>query len=175
MNLKRSENFLHAVLEGFVDGILVLNEQQEVIYANTIASSICTQLVKAEEPLPKQLQQVCEALVESKDVYGKRPVMIESDVDAGESKFNIRAQWLNLETTLRPCILLRLEDQNQSVHGLEIAETQKWNLTPREMEVWLLRQAGYKRKAIATALYIAEDTVKKHLRNIRFKRACWMS
>jgi DNA-binding CsgD family transcriptional regulator len=153
----------------WVIGILVLSEQQEVMYANTIASSICTQLVKAEELLPKKLQQVCEALVESKDVCGERPVMIESDVDAGESKFRVRAQWLNLETTPRPCILLRLQDQNQSIYGLESAEAQKWNLTPREMEVWLLRRAGYKRKAIATVLCIAENTVKKHLQNIQFK------
>ncbi|WP_421656226.1 helix-turn-helix transcriptional regulator [Leptothermofonsia sp. ETS-13] len=171
-----SENFLHAVLESFVDGILVLTDQQEVMYANTIAYSICTQLIQEKanplpkELLPKELQQVCEALVESKDVYGDRPIMIESDVDTGKTTFRIRAQWINLKSAQRPCILLRLQDQNQSVHGLAIAEAQKWNLTPRERDVWLLRRAGYKRKQIAEELYIAEETVKKHLKNIHFKR-----
>lgn len=166
-----SENFLHAVLEGFVDGILVLTDRQEVIYANTIADSICTQLLQEKaNPLPKELQEVCEALTESKDVYGDRPFMIESDVDTGKTIFRIRAQWLNLEGAQQPCILLRLQDQNQSVQGLAIAEAQKWNLTPRETDVWLLRRAGYKRKQIAEKLYIAEDTVKKHLKNIHFKR-----
>lgn len=170
MNLENSEHFVHAVLEGFVDGILVVSEQQEVMYTNTIASSICTQLVEEEGPLPKEFQQICEALVESKAVYGEHPVMIESEVDAGETKFHIQGQWFNLEMTSPPCILLRLQNQKQSVHELAIAEVQKWNLTPREREVWLLRRSGYKRRAIATSLCMAEDTVKKHLKNIQFKR-----
>lgn len=169
--LEGSETFLQAVLEGFVDGILVLTDQQEVMYANATADSICTQLDKEKiTPLPKELQQVCTALVESKDLYGDRPLMIESDVDTGETTLRIRAQWLTLQTAQHPCILLRLQDQDQAVQGLAIAEAQKWNLTPRETEVWLLRRAGCKRREIATELYIAEDTVKKHLKNIQFKR-----
>ncbi|QZZ21276.1 hypothetical protein J5X98_01945 [Leptothermofonsia sichuanensis E412] len=166
-----SETFIQAVLEGFVDGILVLTDEQEVMYANTIAHAICTQLDKEQtDRLPRELQQVCQILVESKDLYGDRPLMIESDICTGETTLRIWAQWLKLQATQSACILLRLQDQNQATQGLAIAEAQKWNLTPRETEIWLLRRAGYKRREIATELYIAEDTVKKHLRNIQFKR-----
>jgi DNA-binding CsgD family transcriptional regulator len=140
------------------------------MYANEIANSICSQLVRETEPLPKELQQVCEALVESKEMHGNQPVTIESNIGTEETTFRVRAQWLKVEASQHPCILLRLQNQDQAVHGLAIAEAQKWNLTPRETEVWSLRRAGFKRKEIAAELYIAEDTVKKHLKNIQFKR-----
>jgi DNA-binding CsgD family transcriptional regulator len=166
-----TDAFLQAVLEGFVDGIVVLSDRQEVIYINTTAQSICAQLLKgAKQTLPPEIQQAYEALVESRDLYGDRSVTIESEVVTSESRFRVRAQWLSLELVQRPCVLLRLQDQNQATQGLAMTEAQKWDLTPRETEVWLLRRSGQAYKQIAAALYIAPDTVKKHLKNIHLKR-----
>jgi DNA-binding CsgD family transcriptional regulator len=77
---------------------------------------------------------------------------------------------LKLEVSQRPCLLLQLQDQNQPIQGLAIAEAQCWGLTPRETEVWLLRRAGHLRKDIAANLFITIETVKKHLKNIQAKR-----
>ncbi len=169
--LKQSECFLQAVLEGFVDGILVLTEQQTVIYANATARSLCNQLAIAQtESLPTDIQRLCDALMESRDIYGDCPLTLETEITTRQSTFRLRAQWLHLDSSDRPCILLKLQDQNQSIQSLAISEAQTWNLTPRESEVWLLRRAGFTRKAIAAELYIALDTVKKHLKNIQAKR-----
>jgi DNA-binding CsgD family transcriptional regulator len=43
-------------------------------------------------------------------------------------------------------------------------------LTPREAEIWQLRSEGLSYKAIASELFIAENTVKKHVKNILTKR-----
>jgi DNA-binding CsgD family transcriptional regulator len=51
-----------------------------------------------------------------------------------------------------------------------IAEVDKYGLTPREAEVWLLRRAKYALKEIATELSISLNTVKKHIKNIHAKR-----
>lgn len=165
------ENFLQAVLEGFVDGVLVLTEQQEIIYANATAHTICSQLPhQKSHALPEEVKQICQTLVESRELYPGHPVSIEGEVSTSTATFRIRAQWLRLEVSEQPCILLRLQNQNQAVQGLAIAEAQRWGLTPRETEVWLLRRAGCMRKEIAAHLYIALDTVKKHLKNIQTKR-----
>jgi DNA-binding CsgD family transcriptional regulator len=166
-------NLLQAVLESFVDGIIVLTNQQEVLYINKTAEGICNQFsAQPTNQVPTEVMRVCEALVESAEYYPDRPIMIESEVPFGETAFRIRAQWIFLDAIARPCILIRLQDQKQMVQSLAMAEAQKWDLTKRETEVWTLRRFGYKRKQIATKLYIAEDTVKKHLKNIQSKRQC---
>ncbi len=63
-----------------------------------------------------------------------------------------------------------LEDRYQSTQNLAIAEVDKYRLTRREAEVWLLRRANYSRKDIAAELCISLDTVKKHLKNIHAKQ-----
>lgn len=164
-----SGHLLQAVLEGFVDGILVLTDRYDVIYANAMAESICAELRDSSETLPPDLQRVCDALIDSRDLYSQ-PITIESEVTTQRTTLTIRAQWLQLDLAARPCLLLRLQDEQRVLHGLAIAEAQQWHLTARESEVWLLRRSGYSRKQIATDLYIALDTVKKHLKNIQSKR-----
>jgi DNA-binding CsgD family transcriptional regulator len=168
---EQSESFLHAILEGFVDGVLVLTDEKQIVYANSTASAICNQLLQSETAeLPHELQRVCAALIDSREFYPNYPISIESELITAQTTYRVRAQWLNLEVGQRPCLLLRLQDQNQSVQGLAIAEAQRWGLTPRETEVWMLRRAGCLRKDIAANLFIAVDTVKKHLKNIQAKR-----
>jgi DNA-binding CsgD family transcriptional regulator len=174
MNIDASEkfeNFLQAVLEGFVDGILVLSDQKEVIYANIAARNICNRLLEnSANILPSKIWQVAQALIDSQELYPLYSVPIESEVRTEKTILRIRVQWLNLKSYEHPCLLIRLQDQKQFLQSLAIAEAQQWNLTPREAEVWLLRRTGHNRKEIANELYIALDTVKKHLKNIQTKR-----
>jgi DNA-binding CsgD family transcriptional regulator len=53
-------------------------------------------------------------------------------------------------------------------------EAQYFGLTPRESEVWDLRNQGRSRREIADHLYISIDTVKKHLANIQIKRQTYL-
>ncbi|NJP11997.1 MAG: helix-turn-helix transcriptional regulator [Leptolyngbyaceae cyanobacterium RU_5_1] len=166
----RPPNFLQAVLESFVDGILVLTEQKELLYANATAQQLCQRLAGSSNAVPREVWQVCEALIESRELYPNQLLVIESEIEHEEINLRIRAQWLTFETVKRPCLLVRLQDQNQAIQGLAIAEAQTWGLTDREAQVWMLRRSGWSRKQIAGELFIALDTVKKHLRNIQMKR-----
>lgn len=162
--------FLQAVLESFVDGILVLTEEKEQKYANHMAVEICQQLTGKSCTIPKEVWQVCEALIGSRKLYSEHPTVVESEVECETTKLRIRAQWLSFEAFQHPCLLVRLQNQHQAAQGLAIAEAQVWGLTERETQVWIRRRADCSRKQIATELYIAVDTVKKHLKNIQAKR-----
>ena len=166
------DNFLMSVLEGLVDGILILSEAGKVLYANSPAAQICQTLnPNSSNGLPTEVWRSCEALIDSRELYGDRPLVIESELSSAQSQaYRIRVQWLTLEAQPEPCLLVRLEDQKQSLQGLAITEAKKYGLTPREAEVWFLRRCNLSRKEIAAQLYITIDTVKKHLGNIQMKR-----
>jgi DNA-binding CsgD family transcriptional regulator len=175
MSSSTSPQFLlQAVLESFVDGILVLTDQQELYYANATAQDLCFRLTGKANTLPPILWQTCTALIESRELYPNQPIVLESELESETVNLRIRVQWLQLDTIDRPCMLIRLQDQHQATQGLAIAEAQTWQLSPRETEVWLRRRASNSRKQIAAALYIAEDTVKKHLKNIQTKRQLYI-
>lgn len=173
-SLNNPQEFLQAVLEGFVDGILVLTAEKEQKYANAMATHLCHRLSDGGEAIPQEIWQVCEALIDSRESYPNQSIVIESEVDTGGGKLRIRAHWLMLDISHPPCLLVRLQDQNQAVQGLAIAEAQTWGLTERETQVWILRRSGCSRKQIAEDLYIAVDTVKKHLKNIQNKRQSYL-
>ncbi len=160
-------DFLLSVLEGLVDGILILNPQGEVIFANTPATELCYQLNPTEQ-YPTEVWRSCEALIDSRQWYGDRPLVIESELKTEDNHtYRIQVQWLELE---QACLLVRLEDQQRSLQSLAVTEAKKFGLTPREAEVWFLKRCNLSRKEIASRLFITIDTVKKHLGNIQSKR-----
>lgn len=172
---KQPDNILlQGVIESFFDGILILTEQGELIQANNFARQICEKLTRGKpqrNPVPKEIWRVCQALIESRSSYHNQPVIIESEITTDKlTSLRIRTQWLKLSAIKYPCLLVILEDRYQSVQNLAIAEVDKYGLTPREAEVWLLRRAKYALKEIATELSISLNTVKKHIKNIHAKR-----
>jgi DNA-binding CsgD family transcriptional regulator len=117
---------------------------------------------------------MCESLMTNQHVYPEKIMVMESEVEHEEKRLRIRVQSLLLDGVDRPCLIVRLQDQQQVVQTMAVAEAQKWQLTERESQVWLLRRAGLRRKQIAAELYISEDTVKKHLGNINAKRQSYL-
>ncbi|GAB4205160.1 MAG: hypothetical protein Fur006_60970 [Coleofasciculaceae cyanobacterium] len=166
--------FLEGVLEGWMDGVLLLTVQGEWLYANHLARQICQQLSHNQSHpnlVPKEIWRVCQALIDSRQFYANQPVIMESEITTDESlAFRIRTRWFNLDDAKHPHILVTLEDKRQSRQSLAIAEAKQYELTPRETEVWSLRRANYSYKEIAAKLYITLNTVKKHVKNIRAKQ-----
>jgi DNA-binding CsgD family transcriptional regulator len=161
-----------AVIESFVDGILILTEQGQLVYANAPARRICHQLDEniKQSDLPKPILQVCQALIESRSLYPEQSVVMESEVSIDRvAGFRIRARWLTSKHD-RPYLMVMLEDRQLASQHLALAEAKKYALTNRETEIWLLRRYNYTRKEIADKLHISLDTVKKHLKNIFAKR-----
>ena len=164
------------VIESFFDGILILTEQGQLIQANNLACQICKQLTQTklrsnqDSWVPQEVWHVCQSLIESRSSYHNQPVIIESEITNDNSKnLRIRVQWIKLNATKSPCLVVILEDRYQFAQNLAIAAIDKYGLTPREAEVWLLRRANYTYKEIAAQLYISLNTVKKHLKNIHAK------
>lgn len=166
--------FLHSVLEGFVDGILILSEQGDILHANTHARRMCRQFVSPEASLnqaPAAIWRVCQALIASRDLFPDQKTMPEMEVDMDDrTTLRVRVRWIDLSQIQQSCLLVTLENRSQSIRNLAIADSHKYGLTPRETEVWALRRAGYSYKDIANKLYITHNTVKRHIKNILAKQ-----
>lgn len=165
---------LEAIIEGFVDGILILTKQGELVYSNTQARRICFSLIQgASQPnaVAREIWCVCQSLSESYQVFPDRNIIIESEVKTEDSlTYRIRARWLDLAQSKDTFLFVTLEDQNQSNENKALAEVKKYRLTRREAEVWLLRRGNYSYQQIAAKLYITPNTVKKHIKNIYAKQ-----
>ncbi|HEY9629055.1 MAG TPA: LuxR C-terminal-related transcriptional regulator [Coleofasciculaceae cyanobacterium] len=171
---------LRAVVESWVDGILILTEQRQWVEANEAARQVCGQLMKAQcsaqsnpsrqGAVPKAIWKVCQELIQSRQTFPHQPIVVESEINVEGLALRIRVRWFGVEETDRPYLMVILEDRHQSNLQRAIAEVDQFHLSPREAEVWLLYRCGYRYKEIAQELYICADTVKKHLRSIRAKR-----
>lgn len=172
---KPSERILlQKILENFIDGVLILTDRGEWIQANALAQQICEQLntTKSQPNLvPQEIWRVCQALIENHDFPPARPFIIETELKTNEPRiFRIRVQWFASKAMPHSCLLVILEDRHQSMQNLAIAEINKYGLTRREAEVWLLYRANCTCKDIAERLFISVHTVKKHLKSIKAKQ-----
>ena len=68
------------------------------------------------------------------------------------------------------CLLIVLEDRQQTIRNRALSDAALFGLTARETEVWQLRLRGDGYKEISAALWISVDTVKKHVKSILAKR-----
>lgn len=172
-------SFLQSILEGLIDGILILTDQGEWVHANHCARRICHQLsqgVSQTDMVPQEIWRACKNLIDNFNRHPNKLFMVEDEIITSNSiSYRVRAQWLNLETMQRPCVLVTLEDRLQSVQSVALSESQRYALTPREAEVWLRYRANYSYKEIAQELYITCNTVKKHMKNIHVKRQTTLS
>ena len=66
----------------------------------------------------------------------------EVKVESG-AKLRVRVKWLKLSLNSHPCLLVMLEDRQQSVENIAITEVDKYGLTAREADVWFLYRANF--------------------------------
>jgi RNA polymerase sigma factor (sigma-70 family) len=172
---------LNAVLEGFVDGILVLSEDGTCVHSNQKGQAICRDLGngarQAQAPasgaivLPDCLTAMCRHLIESRDLYPEMLLVLTEELTSQTGhKIRARIQWLDLPSTPSSCLLISLENKTRSAHASAQLEAIQYNLTPRERAVWILRRANRSYDEIAKELYITVNTVKRHLKSIYAKR-----
>lgn len=161
------------VLEALTDGVVILTDQGERVYENDQARRLYQQLNQGQpsQTLPAEIWQVCQNLIESQSLYPNRLLILESEATPNRStSLRIRARWMALADAQRPYLVVLLEDCHESVKCQAIGEVQKYGLTPRQAEVWILHRMGYSYREIASELHIAFDTVKKHVKDIHAKQ-----
>ncbi|HEY9639025.1 MAG TPA: helix-turn-helix transcriptional regulator [Coleofasciculaceae cyanobacterium] len=166
-------NLLRSVVESWIDGILILTDQGQWVEANEAARQICDQLSQSQSQytlVPDLIWKICRELIHSRQVFPHRPVILESEITVADLVLRVRVRWFAAEETDRPYLMVILENRRQANLQRAIAEVDQFRLSPREAEVWLLHRTEHSYKAIAQALYISLDTVKKHLRSARAKQ-----
>ncbi len=156
------------------DGILVLSEEKQILYANKNGTRLLNQLSQDEDDstiVPQELWYICQYLIQSKNLFPDQHWHIQSDILISHSTvLNIRAKWLDAGVNNSSCVLLMLEDRQQGIHNIAKEESERYGLTPREKEVWTLHRNNYTYKQIAKELAITPNTVKKHMRSIYSKK-----
>ncbi len=172
---------LNAVLEGFVDGILVVSDDGTCLHSNQKGQALCRDLSQGQRlvddgvdgvaALPDCLKTLCEHLIDSRDLYPETLLVLTQELTS-QTGHTIRAriQWLDIPSTPSPCLLISLENKTRSAYASAQLEAVQYNLTPRERAVWLLRRANRSYGEIAQELYITVNTVKRHLKSIYAKR-----
>lgn len=174
--LKPKSLLLKAVIEALSDGVLILSLDGKLLHANRCAIKLCQYLQKMavadSQVVPKAIWHLCESLIESRELFPNKVFVIEDSIHAANHiTIRIRVQWIEFESAGRSCLLVTLEDCKQLAELAAIAETQRFQLTPRESEVWQLKRSNYNYEEIANQLYISVNTVKKHIKNIYAKRS----
>jgi DNA-binding CsgD family transcriptional regulator len=171
---KLQTTFLQEVIEGMQDGIMIVSETGKVIYANSNAWRICNQLQQSNHErntVPAAIWKVCEFLINNCNSFTKINVISDDIIVNDLVNFRIRVRWINLDIFTHSCLSITIENRHESVVHVAESEIKKYQLTPREAEIWLLYRTNYSYKRIAEKLYITLNTVKKHMKNIHAKRS----
>lgn len=170
-------NLLQAVIENLGDGLLILHEDGELFHANVCGLTICNQLSQEKHQtkfIHPVIEQLCHSLMENYRFTTEQPIILSDEIVVNQSKvFRVRVRLLNLNIAPNPCFLVTIENRCESLKNVAFSEVRKYDLTPREAEIWSLYRRNYSYKDIAAKLYITLNTVKKHMKNIHAKRqAC---
>jgi DNA-binding CsgD family transcriptional regulator len=166
-------DFLQKVIEGLQDGILILTEIGEIVHANASAKSICSQIsqgISQANFVPPAIWDHCKSLIDRSLFPNQHIIFSDEFVVNKLNIFRLRVRWLDVDPSQRPCLLVTIENKYETLKNVAIAEVKKYDLTPREAEIWLLYRSNYSYKEIALQLYISLNTVKKHMKNIHAKR-----
>lgn len=170
---KRAD-FLQEVIEGLEDGILILSKAGKVIHANASAHRLCCQFNQGnfnQNFVPPAIWNLCKSLLNSRYFFSDKLLILSDEIVLDKSNiFRIRVRLLDLDGFEVPCLLVTIENQYESVKNVALTEVKKFDLTPREAEIWFLYRSNYSYKEIANKLYITINTVKKHMKNIHTKR-----
>ncbi|MBW4645189.1 MAG: helix-turn-helix transcriptional regulator [Goleter apudmare HA4340-LM2] len=171
-------SFLQAVIEGLEDGILIVSEVGELVHANASAHLICAQLSHEDchvNFVPPVIWQLCQSLLDSRNLLSGQLMILSDEIVINQSTIlRVRVRLVSLENCQIPYFLVTIENRYESLRNTAIAEVKKYDLTPREAEIWCLYRGNYSYKDIASKLYITMNTVKKHMKNIHAKRQAFM-
>jgi DNA-binding CsgD family transcriptional regulator len=181
-------------------GIIIISRSLKAVYWNQKATHLCNHLGESSFPaqgLPLPVLDVCHCLLRDQAGPGRTWVMEHL---SGENKtVRITAQWLghgnrppsegaNVDAIARhrrvdparpsapsPDAFIAIFLENRDEIGLaELRlQQQKYDLTEREAEIWMLLQQEYSYQEIARLLVISLNTVKTHVKNVYAKRRGW--
>ena len=137
--------------------------------------------------VPSNVWAICQTLLNSQQegpgtLVPEQQLTLSSTASEDTLRLRIRVQRFTLPTEPNSpsnrsnslaslaYTLVILEDRDQSIKHLVVADQKRYRLTPRETEIWQMRLRGQSYRDIAKDLVISQNTVKKHLKNVAAKR-----
>lgn len=161
-------------LTKLTNGVLIITEGQQLLYANDCACRILRQISQerpSSEAIPREITYLCNSIADVRRRFpGQHWVMKTKICISSAVTFSVTARYMKLDTLGKYCIVFEMKDQYQLVKNIATEEAKALSLTERETEIWLLQRANYTYKQIASELFIAPNTVKKHMQNIHLKQ-----
>ena len=163
---------LRAALESSQDGFIIASPSGKIHQINQPAERICEllQSMKTDRTaLPIEILRVCESAISNQKALSFQKVGLEAEIilpDIG----TVRVRVQNIKIARTSCLLIVLEDRQQTIRNRALSDATLFGLTERETEIWQMRLRGDGYKEISVALWISLDTVKKHVKNILAKR-----
>ncbi|ESA35581.1 response regulator containing a -like receiver domain protein and an hth dna-binding domain protein [Leptolyngbya sp. Heron Island J] len=170
---------LVAAIENFTFGLIIVTQDGTILHKNKRAQMILKEMsCPSSSSIPDLLWHPCQSLLENQDEASELlptdyTIVLEDEILTDHSTIHMRVQWFdwnNEACQVGNCFLITLEDRQQSLAVIANHEAQRYGLTTRETDVWCLKRKGSSYKEIARALFISENTVKKHLKNVYSKK-----
>ncbi len=170
---------LVAAIENSTFGLIIVSQNGTILHKNKLAHLLLKQMpCPSAKAIPDILWHPCQSLIENQtDASAIFPadytIVLEDEIFTEHGTIYMRVQWFDWDDTdcsRKNCFLITLENRQQSLAVIASHEAQRYGLTTREADVWRLKRMGNSYKEIASELYISENTVKKHLKNIYTKK-----
>lgn len=169
-----SNRFFFDLLNNYMDGILVLSAEGNIVYINKNAQSSLKKMSRMQQSqysMPEEINYLFKCQSDIRSRFPKQNWSVKTTISTSEyAIFDVHTRWVHLDSSNSDCLLFVMEDSSQLIKEVAIREAKCYGLTPRETEVWLLHQLHYTYKKIAENLDIRPNTVKKHMRSILSKQ-----
>ncbi len=171
-----SDALLSRLLESMPEGVIIVAQTFQPIYTSSKAKRLCQQLSLEEghnASLLDVVTEVCHRLVKTEPE--NKSLIAEYQGLQGRS-IRVRASWLSTNAigsslgSDEPHILVLLEDCYEALKENLWIDRQKYDLTDREAEIWMLLRQEYTYQETADILQISLNTVKTHVKNVYAKR-----
>ncbi len=168
----RTDSFsgvLRAVLGNLQDGFIIASQSGSIRQINLPAERICSLLNAQDNQLPGEIWRVCQPALSNQNILSFNKIGLDADIILPKLG-TIRVRVQNISIADEPCLLVVLEDRQQTLRNKALSDAALYGLTKRETEIWQMRLRDLAYKEISATLWISVDTVKKHVKNILAKQ-----
>jgi DNA-binding CsgD family transcriptional regulator len=158
------EEILEMVKSRSSPGVLILNREDRILYANEEA----LKLLKNPEEIPSEMKRLCDELKSGKAVKTASNGHCALLWREGDAPCALRAFLIGAQGSAFPAthILVLVENVTEQ-HGINLKKAKmQYGLSDREVEVVALVAQGLSNKEIGSRLYLSEHTIKDHVKNI---------
>lgn len=105
-------DFLQKIIETLADGILILSNAGKILYANTNAIRICSELNRffdSQNSIPSNIWYICECLIESKILFPGKNLFLSDEIGIDKSTIlSIKVRSLDLDRINKSCLLVTI-------------------------------------------------------------------